>query len=92
MTRYLTTFLLGAALTAPVGVTPLLAQQGRVYHDAERNDDHRWDNREDRAYRIWVKEHHRKYSDFRRLKEEDQRAYWAWRHEHSDALLKIDVR
>ncbi len=26
------------------------------------------------------------------LNENDQQAYWGWRHEHSDTLLKIDIR
>jgi len=25
-------------------------------------------------------------------KEDDQQNYWNWRHEHSDALLKIEIR
>jgi hypothetical protein len=91
MTRYLTAALLGAALIAPISVSPLRADD-RTYHDREHNDDHHWDSHEDRAYRMWVKEQHRKYRDFNRLKEDDQRAYWAWRHEHSDAVLKIDIR
>ena len=60
--------------------------------DERNNDDHTWNNREDNAYRIWVRENHRKYVEFDKLRAEDQQAYWAWRHEHSDALLKIDIR
>jgi hypothetical protein len=40
---------------------------------------------------MYVKENHRKYRSFDRLHENDQQAYWAWRHEHSDAVLKIDI-
>lgn len=85
--------LLGAALIIPVSLTtrPLLADD-RSYHDKGHNDDHVWNAHEDKAYRIWVKENHRKYADFAKLREEDQEAYWAWRHEHSDAVLKIDIR
>lgn len=90
MNRWVTRVLLGAALTAPLTVMPVHADD-RVYHDRDRHDDHHWDNREDRAYRIWLKENHRKYRDFAKLREEDQQAYWGWRHEHSDALLKIDI-
>ncbi len=39
-----------------------------------------------------AKENHRKYRDFSRLRDNDRQAYWGWRHEHSDALLKIDIR
>jgi hypothetical protein len=69
-----------------------LRAEDRVYHDAQHNDDHHWNNREDRAYRMWVKENHRKYRTFAKLRAEDQQSYWAWRHEHSDAVLKIDIR
>jgi hypothetical protein len=41
---------------------------------------------------MWAKENHRKYQSFDKLKEEEQKSYWAWRHDHSDAVLKIDVR
>ena len=64
----------------------------RVYHDRGHNDDHHWDAHEDRAYRIWARENHRPYEDFNRLRDEDRQAYWAWRHEHSDAVLHIDIR
>ena len=26
-----------------------------------------------------------------KLNDNDQQAYWGWRHEHSDALLKINI-
>jgi hypothetical protein len=96
MTRFWNAALLGAALLAPVVMTPTTLraadQKARTYHDKQHNDDHEWSGHEDQAYRIWVKENHRKYNDFSRLKENDQQAYWGWRHEHSDALLKIDIR
>jgi len=76
----------------PVVMTtrPLLADD-RTYHDKGHNDDHAWNAHEDKAYRIWAKENHRKYVDFAKLRAEDQESYWAWRHEHSDAVLKIDI-
>lgn len=64
----------------------------RSYHDKKHNDDHEWNAHEDQAYRVYAKENHRKYRDFSRLNDNDQQAYWGWRHEHSDALLKIDIR
>lgn len=94
MPRFITKILLGSSLLLPFAVTPsasLADDKPRVYHDKERNEDHEWNEREDKAYRIWVKENHRKYRDFAKLKEEEQRAYWGWRHDHSDAVLKIDV-
>ena len=94
MPRFWNAALLGAALITQIAVAPvaLRAADDRTYHDAHHNDDHRWNDHEDRAYRIWVKENHRKYRDFAKIKAEDQQAYWGWRHEHSDAVLKIDIR
>ncbi len=80
------------ALIAPMTLTPIaLNAQGRSYHDAEHNDDHQWNNHEDKAYGMWMKENHRKNVKFEKLKTDDQRSYWAWRHEHSDAILKINI-
>jgi len=99
MIRLLPTALLTACLIAPVATTVLRADDhdhdrdhDRVYQDRDRHDEHHWDNREDRAYRIWVRNQHRKYREFNRLNENDQAAYWRWRHEHNDSLLHIDIR
>jgi hypothetical protein len=80
-----------AAVLTPITVAPiaLRAQDHKTYHDKDRNEDHEWNDHEDKAYRMWVKERHRKYVDFAKMKEEDQQAYWAWRHDHSDVVLKI---
>jgi hypothetical protein len=67
-------------------------ENNRRYHDARHNDDHEWNDHEDRAYRMWGQENHRKYNDFSRLRERDQQSYWDWRHNHSDAQLRIDIR
>jgi hypothetical protein len=93
MSRFCSTVLLGAALMAPAVISPtiLRADDRRTYHDKRNNDDHEWNDHEDKAYRIWARDNHRKYVQFATLKEEDQQSYWAWRHEHSDALLKIDI-
>ena len=66
--------------------------QNRRYHDTQHKDDHEWNDREDRAYHMWIQQNHRKDREFSRLKARDQQAYWNWRHNHSDAELKIDVR
>jgi hypothetical protein len=87
--------LLNVVILAPLAIAPITLQAQetpRTYHDSAHNDDHQWNAHEDQAYRIWVKQNHRKNEDFAKLKEEDQRAYWAWRHEHSDAVLKINIR
>jgi len=97
MSRFLSTALLSAALIAPVAVAPILVRAddraaGRSYHDKGHNDDHEWNSHEDQAYRMYAKQNHHRYQSFSTLKDEDQQSYWAWRHEHSDALLKIDIR
>src|ERR1019366_1995245 len=101
MPRFLNAALLGAALIILVAMAPtaLRAQDNkadnkaaRSYHDKQHNDDHEWNNHEDQAYRMYAKQNHRKYSDFSKLNENDQQAYWGWRHDHSDALLKIEIR
>jgi hypothetical protein len=96
MPRFWNAALLCAALTVPIAIAPtaLFADDhstARKYHDKKNNDDHEWNNHEDQAYRVYVKENHRKYKDFSKLHDNDQQAYWGWRHEHSDSLLKIDI-
>jgi hypothetical protein len=87
--------ILAVALTLPLtlGTGALRAEDknAKTYHDKEHNDDHHWDAHEDQAYKIYAKENHRKAQNFQKLKEEDQQNYWKWRHEHSDAVLKIDI-
>jgi hypothetical protein len=97
MLRFLNAALLGAALIIPVAMAPtaLRAQENkgaRSYHDKQNNDDHQWNNHENQAYRMYAKQNHRKYKEFSTLNENDQQAYWGWRHDHSDALLKINIR
>jgi hypothetical protein len=89
--RFCRAGLLGAALLVPVSTTAIAWGADKVYHD-QYNQDHKWDAHEDRAYRVWVKENHRKYRDFAKLNEQDRQAYWGWRHEHSDAVLNINIR
>ena len=96
MPRFLNAALLGAALIIPVAMAPtaLRAQdnKARTYHDKQHNDDHQWNNHEDQAYHMYAKQNHRKARTFSTLNENDQQAYWGWRHDHSDALLKINIR
>lgn len=97
MSNFWNAALLGAALTVSIALptTALRAEDQRntrTYHDKQHNDDHQWNNHEDQAYRMWAKENHRKSTTFYKLKDDDQQSYWGWRHEHSDALLKINIR
>ena len=96
MSRFWSMALLGTALMVPVAMAPKVLRAddqraARTYHDKQRNDDHQWNGQEDRAYGAWVKEGHRKNTQFVKLKSNDQQAYWNWRHDHSDALLKIEI-
>jgi len=96
MPRFLNVALLSAALIVPVAVTPTMLRadehHDHKYSDKDHNDEHEWNKHEDRAYRMWVKENHRKYRNFEKLKEDERQQYWGWRHNHSDADLKIEIR
>ena len=97
MSRFWSTALLSAALMAPIALAPRVLRAedqkaARTYHDKQHNDDHTWNTNEDQAYRMYAKENHRKYGNFAKLNDNDQQAYWGWRHDHSDALLKINIR
>ena len=97
MSQFWNVALLGAALMVPIAMTPTALQAqdqkaARTYHDKQHNDDHAWNGQENKAYRIYAKQNHRKNGDFAKLKDEDQQSYWGWRHEHSDALLKIKIK
>jgi hypothetical protein len=93
MQHILRTAIIAAALIGPVAIVPAsLRAEDRKYHDRAHNDDHQWNDHEDKAYRMWATENHRKYRSFDRIKENDRQTYWGWRHEHSDSLLKIEVR
>jgi hypothetical protein len=96
MSRFWSTSIISAALMVPIAMVPTALraedQKARTYHDKQHNDDHAWNGQEDKAYGVYAKENHRKASDFSKLKEEDQQNYWNWRHEHSDAVLKIEIK
>jgi hypothetical protein len=78
---------LGALVLSAAMFAPLLASGCAVrarYYDDYRHDYHRWDDREDRAYRVWLGERHYEYREFNRLDNDQQRDYWRWRHDHGD--------
>jgi hypothetical protein len=89
--------ILGVALVTPLALSPTILRADddhaeKRYRDTRHKDEHVWNEHEDRAYRVWTQENHRKYNDFDRLKDRDRQSYWDWRHDHSDAQLKIDIR
>ncbi len=53
----------------------------RIY-DRDHRDYHAWNNDEDRLYRDYLGEHHRRYVAFSRMNRKQQHAYWQWRHDH----------
>lgn len=74
-----------AAFVSPVLISSTAqAQPGvelRIY-DKNHKDYHNWNGDEDRMYRQYLTDHHRKYRDFKRQNAAQQRAYWQWRHTH----------
>jgi hypothetical protein len=86
--RYLSALFLTAAIavSGPIAVaaTPQEASaQVRVY-DANHHDYHNWDEREDRAYRGYLTEHHMEYHAYDKESHKQQSNYWNWRHGHPD--------
>jgi hypothetical protein len=79
MHRVFGTLLLTAVLAGSAGCFAAV----RIY-DAPRNDYHRWNSGEDRAYRAYLAERHFEYREFKRLQPREQEEYWAWRHDHPD--------
>jgi len=86
--RYSKLILLSAALTVGFGFAQDRdhheTQQNRRYEDKTHHDSHDWNESEDRAYREYLQEHHKKYHDFARAKTREQQDYWTWRHSHTD--------
>ena len=79
MRRYISSLLLIGSL---MGLTGCMGR-ARVY-DEPRRDYHRWNSREDRAYREYLREQRRQYRVFATLDRREQEAYWEWRHNHPD--------
>lgn len=74
---------LAFGLTAMTLTTSLAAcARNRDYFDSVNNDHHRWDSREDAAYRRWEAERRMDHIEFERRRAEEQREYWTWRHSH----------
>ena len=93
----LSTLLLGAALVAPGALkaqdesrktttTTTTTTESKRYYDSEEKVYRNWDDREDRAYRLYLKESHRDYVEFPKVKTTEQREYWRWRHGHPESV------
>jgi hypothetical protein len=88
----LTLLVAGSAMVAPMTMRADDHHERR-YYDKQGRDYHTWDDHEDRAYRFYLGEQHRDYSEFAREKAARQREYFRWRHEHPDsAIFKIEIR
>ena len=72
---FLSTTMLAGALLIPTVVMPvaLQAQDHKSYHDKRHNDDHDWNDHEDRAYRLYLKQNHRKYREFSGLRDNQRK-------------------
>ncbi len=93
--RYLSSFLLTAALAAPVATMAAARPQddrnqenrqgenNKRYYDRGHKDYHTWDGNEDRQYQRYQTEHRQKRA-FVQLSTRQQRAYWNWRHSNPD--------
>jgi hypothetical protein len=91
--RFLSSLIVTAALLAPgLGQTVASAQKRvavkvgpvtvRVY-DRAHKDYHVWDDHEDRTYRQYLGDQHKKYRRFSRLNQKKQTTYWNYRHSHA---------
>ncbi len=74
---------LAAAMLVSAGFTMACSPTRNVY-DSSYHDSHRWDRREDVAYRQWEAEQHLRHLAYEQRQIDEQRAYWAWRHAHPD--------
>lgn len=82
-TRLFRTIVLAAATLAPLVIASCAARV-RIYDDYHA-DYHYWNDREDRAYHMWLAERHYEYRDYHHLDHDQQRDYWNWRHHHPDS-------
>jgi outer membrane biogenesis lipoprotein LolB len=61
------------------------------YYDKKHKDYHEWNDHESQAYRMYQQDHHNRV-DWDRANEHQRNDYWKWRHNHSDSILKINIR
>ena len=82
---YVASILLAAALASPAMiVTACGAQDDRGVYDRDHKDYHKWDDRENQAWRRFLAENHRQEHEFTRADQKEQQEYWNWRHSHPD--------
>ena len=86
--NYLISICLAGALATPFAVTAAPAGQDanvqvRVY-DSGHKDYHTWDDRENKAWGVYLSENHKKTHEFSKASKKEQADYWNWRHAHPD--------
>jgi hypothetical protein len=72
--------MVSAAVLATTSAMTGCAGGGLVY-DSYSDGYYRWNHGEDRFYRRWEIETHRRHMDFGRRNPTDQGRYWGWRHQ-----------
>jgi hypothetical protein len=82
LARRAPTLLFGAVLTLSLGA--IAGCMRPSYYDSVYADTHRWDSREDAAYRRWEAERQLQHLEFQARRDEEQREFWRWRHDHPD--------
>jgi len=75
--------LVAAVVFSAVSLTACAPHRYNVY-DATYHDNHRWDSREDAAYRRWESNQNLQHVEYARRNANDQASYWTWRHQHPD--------
>lgn len=81
MSRFLGVAVLGFCLMTSVAV--ISAQKS--YADQTDMQKHQWSDQEDPHWRDYLKEHHKKYHDWKKASKREQKDYWKWRDAHPDA-------
>ena len=94
--RYLTSFLLAAALASPMAIAQQDDQRQREDHNNRSNENqtrvydkghkdyHNWDDNENRAWGQYRTANHRSAKEFSKANNKEQSQYWNWRHTHPD--------
>jgi len=80
---------LAATIAAPIVASAAMAPREAAsiqirFFDRSHRDYHVWNDSEDRSYRQYLIERHRRYLAFQRQRRAEQTAYWRWRHVHGD--------
>jgi len=79
---------LAAVLLVPVAAMAApAAQDAKIqirFFDRNHKDYHDWDDREDRAWGVYLKNGRKKSAEFSKASKREQSHYWNWRHSHPD--------